>query len=120
MQSAARVERILQHELDKGIPPSKIVMAGFSQGGALALHVALRSKVSFGGCVALSTWIPLRDDYPTAMSQESRSLPVLQVHGDSDPVVGFEWGKRSHELLKSLISTPSPKFMTIPVSIFVK
>ncbi len=77
--SAARVNEIIQKEIDGGVSPSKIVVAGFSQGGALALHVALRSAHALGGCVALSTWVPLRADYPASLSATARTLPILQV-----------------------------------------
>jgi len=56
-----------------------MVLMGFSQGGALALHVALRSSYALGGVVALSTWVPLRDDYPDALSSSMSKVPVLQV-----------------------------------------
>ena len=117
--------QIIQKEVDQGIPTGKIVIVGFSQGGALALHTALRSTHKLGGCVALSSWLPLRADYPAALTPESRTLPILQVHGDEDmvrilsfniylkkyvtsmstlyfysKVVGYEWGKGSHELIK--------------------
>jgi hypothetical protein len=47
------------------------------------MHVALRYPVALGGCVALSSWLPLRDDYPDAFSAAQTALPVLQVHGDA-------------------------------------
>ncbi len=78
-RSAARINEIIQTEVDGGIPPNKIVVAGFSQGGAVALHVAMRSTHSLGGCVALSTWLPLREDYPAALSPAAATLPILQV-----------------------------------------
>ena len=66
-QSGDRVNRIIQTEVDGGVDPAKIIVGGFSQGGAVALHVALRSQFALGGCVALSTWLPLRADYPTVL-----------------------------------------------------
>lgn len=54
-------------------------MAGFSQGGALALHYALRSPHQLAGCIALSTWLPLSADFPQALSPTAASLPILQV-----------------------------------------
>lgn len=111
--SADRINRIIQEEVDKGVAPSKIVIAGFSQGGALALHTALRSPHSLGGIVALSTWLPLRADYPEKLSGAASSIPILQIHGDEDQVVGHIWGSHSHTLLKSLIPSPAPQFITI-------
>lgn len=78
-ESAARINTIIQQEIDKGVDPKRIVIAGFSQGGALALHTALRSPHALGGCVALSTWLPLRDAYPAAISPAAKGLKILQV-----------------------------------------
>jgi lysophospholipase-2 len=102
--------------LDAGVSSSKIVIAGFSQGGALALHFAMRSTHKLGGCVALSTWLPLKDDYPAAASETAKSLPILQVHGDRDQVVAHQWGKGSHDILKTIIQNPAPQFHTISAS----
>eukprot|EP01031_Cornospumella_fuschlensis_P040788 gene40788-49745_t len=85
--SAERINRIIQQEIDSGVAPNKIVVAGFSQGGALALHTALRSQHSLGGCIALSTWVPFASEYPTSLSPAAANLKILQVHGDEDQVV---------------------------------
>lgn len=77
--SAARINKLIKQEIDSGVPASKIAVGGFSQGGALALHVALRSPESYAGCVALSTWLPLRNDYPAALSQAAKAMPIFQV-----------------------------------------
>jgi predicted esterase len=83
-ESADRVNALIEQEISKNnIDPKRIVVAGFSQGGALALHVSLRYPVTLGGCVALSSWLPLRDDYPAAFSDAQSQLPILQVHGDA-------------------------------------
>jgi len=73
------VNTLVQQEIDKGISPSRIVIAGFSQGGAVAFHTALRSPHTLGGVVALSTWVPLRADYPAAFSAAMSTVPILQV-----------------------------------------
>jgi predicted esterase len=82
--SASRINRIIQTEIDSGVPASKILIAGFSQGGALALHVALRSEHSLAAAVALSTWLPLNAEYPLKMTSAAGQLPVLQIHGYED------------------------------------
>lgn len=79
VDSALRIDEIVQTEVDKGISSHNIIIGGFSQGGALALHVSLRSKHTLGGCIALSTWLPLRDDYPTQLSAAAAELKILQV-----------------------------------------
>ncbi len=99
--------------MDNGIDSTRIVVAGFSQGGALALHVSLRSPHQLGGCIALSTWLPLKDDYPRVLSPSAKSLKVLQIHGDEDLVVSHAWGKGSHQVLTKIVT--SPEFITIEV-----
>lgn len=82
LESAMRIESIIQAEIKRGLPPHRIVVGGLSQGGALALHVALRFASPLGrlgGCIALSSWLPLPGDYPAALSESAKSLPVLQV-----------------------------------------
>lgn len=78
-ESAVRIDAIIEEEIQKGVRPSKVVVGGFSQGGAEALHAALRNPRPLGGVVALSTWLPLRADYPAALSPAARTLPILQV-----------------------------------------
>lgn len=78
-ESATRVNSLIQAELDKGIPSNKIFVGGFSQGGALALHVTLRSSWTLAGCAALSTWLPLRHQYPSALAPTAKSLSIIQV-----------------------------------------
>jgi len=114
-ESADRINKIINQEItDHQIDPKRIVVAGFSQGGALALHVSLRFPEALGGCVALSTWLPLREDYPAAFSASQAALSILQVHGDSDHVVAHRWGAKSHEFLKTLITGPvKPEFRTV-------
>jgi predicted esterase len=102
--SANRILQLVRAETDKGIPSNKIVIGGFSQGGALALHVALRSKQRLAGCIALSAWLPLRDEYPVALSAEAKdSLRIFQVHGTADQVVRLDWGQSSHSIIKQLL-----------------
>lgn len=77
--SATRVNSMIEAEIARGIAADRVVVGGFSQGGALALHVSLRSGRKLAGCVAFSTWVPLHKDYPQALSETSKSLPILQV-----------------------------------------
>ena len=112
--SAERVNALIQSEIDVGIAPHNICVGGFSQGGALALHVSLRSAHQLGCCVALSTWLPFRDEYPTALPATlNKAMPVLQVHGSADQVVAHKWGQGSSELLKTMLT--NHEFITIKV-----
>ena len=66
--TSRRIHTIVQAEIDRGLPPERVVVGGFSQGGAAALHFSLRCPHALGGVVAFSTWLPLRSDYPGALS----------------------------------------------------
>jgi predicted esterase len=108
-ESAQRIQDIIKTEMeDKGIPSERIVVGGFSQGGALALHVSTRATYRLAGCAALSTWLPLRDDYPGALSEQSREhLRLFQAHGEADEVVRLQWGETSNEGLKQWLKMGS-------------
>jgi predicted esterase len=111
-----RIDKIVQAEIDKGMNPKKIIVGGFSQGGASALHYSLRSPHSLGGCIALSSWLPLRSEYPGVLSPAAATMPILQVHGTEDYVVNYQWGEMSFKLIQTLLPSSEPKFMTIEVS----
>eukprot|EP00903_Cladosiphon_okamuranus_P014379 g13349.t1 len=98
--SADRVRAILDSEKAKGKEPSRMVVGGFSQGGAVALHVCLRATEPLAGCVACSTWVPMNKDYPAALGSGAKDIPVAQFHGTRDEVVRFTWGQHSHNLIK--------------------
>jgi len=100
-ESADRVGKLVEAELGKNISPRKIAVGGFSQGGAVALHYCMRTTHSIGCCLAFSSWLPLRSQYPEALADHAKSgsLQVLQCHGDSDNVVQMPWGKQSNELM---------------------
>jgi phospholipase/carboxylesterase len=96
------VRQLIQAELDAGIPAQSIVVAGFSQGGAIALQTALRYPLRLAGVMALSTYLPLRDSLAAQASAANRDLPIFMCHGQQDPVVPLQLGERSRDLLQSL------------------
>lgn len=103
-KSAVLVESLIKAEIDAGINPANIVIGGFSQGGALALYTGLSTKHKIGGVIALSCWLPLHKEFPKAAdAARLPGLPVLQCHGDCDPVVPFKWGQLTSTLLKRLV-----------------
>jgi phospholipase/carboxylesterase len=103
-QSSAMLEALISREVERGIDSSKIVIAGFSQGGAVAMHTALRSERKLAGLMALSTYLPLRkafdDEVVANMNAGDTSLPIFMAHGSFDPVLPMQWGFASAELLK--------------------
>src|SRR4051812_38598264 len=79
--SQALVEKIISSEIEKGIKPQNIVVAGFSQGGAIALQTALRHPERFAGVLALSTYLPIKETLPSEASPSNRDTPIFMAHG---------------------------------------
>jgi len=96
------VRHLIQTELDAGIAAQRVVIAGFSQGGAIALHTALRYPQRLAGVMALSTYLPLHDTLAGEASAANRDVPILMCHGKQDPVVPLPLGEQSRDLLRSL------------------
>lgn len=101
-QSAARIEALIEAEIAQGIAAERVLLAGFSQGGAIALHTALRYPQRLAGVMALSTYLPLRDSLAAERSVANQSLPVLMCHGIQDPIVPMVLGTRSRDRLQEL------------------
>ncbi|CAH1115398.1 unnamed protein product [Psylliodes chrysocephalus] len=97
------IHALIESEVSAGIPPERILVGGFSQGGALALYSALTYPKRLAGVVALSCWLPLNRSFPGAKTLNSDSLPILQCHGDCDPVVPYKWGQMTASVLKTMI-----------------
>jgi phospholipase/carboxylesterase len=97
--SQAHLERLIEQERARGIDDSRIVLGGFSQGGAIALYAGLRHPRRLAGIVALSTY--LIDEAALAYEAASinRRIPVFMAHGTMDPVVRFAWGDASRKAL---------------------
>jgi phospholipase/carboxylesterase len=85
--SAALVTRLIDRETGNGCASERIVLAGFSQGGAIALHAGLRERRPLGGVLALSTYLPLAATLAAEASAENRAVPIFMAHGTADPVV---------------------------------
>lgn len=100
--SVAYVESLVKAEVAAGVARDRIVIAGFSQGGAVALTAGMRSPSPFAGVVALSTWLPLAKSYPAELGAGAAATPVVMCHGTQDMVVQTAYGSRSAEALKAL------------------
>ena len=99
-ESQAAVERLIARERDRGMDSSRIVLAGFSQGGAIALQVGLRHANRLGGIVALSTYLPLEDSLDAEAASANRATPIFMAHGTDDPVVPVQLAEISRALLQ--------------------
>jgi len=100
-KAAELIKGLVENEIKSGIPAERIMIGGFSQGGALALYVSLTCGKPLGGVVALSCWLPLHKQF---VSRSPISMPCFQAHGDCDPIVPFKWGQLSASLLKQLMT----------------
>ena len=96
-ESAAILEALIAREIERGIDADSIVIAGFSMGGAIAIHTALHTSHRLAGLMALSTYLPIPGDVESATG--SRDLPVFAAHGTFDPMVLHQWGKASADSL---------------------
>lgn len=101
-ESDTVVQRYIAEQKAEGIPASRIVVAGFSQGGAIALFTSLRYPQRLAGVMALSTYLPLRSSLPKEASTANRDLPILMCHGQHDPVVSAALGVASRDILQGL------------------
>ena len=101
LKSGAHLVKLIEHEHAQGIPYDRILVAGFSQGGVIAVHTALRFEQRLAGLLAISTYLPL----PEALGQEvfgnlkaqPADLPIFVGHGSFDPVLPIEFGKYLYE-----------------------
>jgi phospholipase/carboxylesterase len=98
--SSQRLVDIIEREHDRGIPYDKIVLAGFSQGGAIATYTAIRFGYPLAGLMALSTYLPLTASDDSVMAQ-SRALPILMAHGSFDPVLPMALGETARDSLSA-------------------
>jgi phospholipase/carboxylesterase len=98
-RSQAQVEALIARETTRGVTPQRIVLAGFSQGGAIALYAGLRYAERLAGIVALSTYIIAPSALPTEASAANRDIPIFMAHGTQDPVVQFRWAEASRQVL---------------------
>jgi phospholipase/carboxylesterase len=96
-----QVEALIARERARGIAAARIVVAGFSQGGAVALYTALRHAERLAAVIGLSTYLIDPPSLPLQASAANRDVPLFIAHGTQDPVVRFEWGEASRDALKA-------------------
>ncbi len=93
--SAARVQRLIDREIERGLRAEQIVLAGFSQGGALALHLGLRETRPLAGIMALSAFLPLAATLADERSDANADVPIFWGHGAADPIIELAFAERS-------------------------
>ena len=89
-ESQAAINALIAQEIIRGIAPERIVLAGFSQGGAIALHAALRYPQRLAGVLALSTYLPLKDKLAAEKSIANQTIPNFMAHGVDDDIITME------------------------------
>jgi phospholipase/carboxylesterase len=99
--SQSHVEALIARESERGIARSRIVLGGFSQGGAITLHTGLRQSEPLAGLLALSCYLPLAEAFSREAAPASRSVPIFMAHGTSDPVVPLVRATASRDALKT-------------------
>lgn len=100
--SADHLTRLIERENANGIPCERIVLAGFSQGGAIALHTGLRHPEKLAGLLALSTYLVLPDELEEERSDANAATPIFQAHGTLDPMVPCQRGMDARDRLKGM------------------
>jgi phospholipase/carboxylesterase len=100
-ESQKQVEELIERERGRGMDTSRIVLAGFSQGGAIALQTALRLKQKLAGVMALSTYLTLEDSLDAEASGANKSTPILMAHGTQDEMIPVRLAEASRDKLKA-------------------
>ncbi|KRZ45474.1 Acyl-protein thioesterase 1, partial [Trichinella pseudospiralis] len=103
--SAKQVQNLIEEEMRNGIPSHRIILGGFSQGGALALYSSLTFNKRLAGIMSLSCWLPLHRQFSLDNISINKITPILQCHGEDDQLVSREVGQATAELLKQLCSS---------------
>ncbi|XP_016063230.1 PREDICTED: acyl-protein thioesterase 1 [Miniopterus natalensis] len=112
-QAAESVKALIEQEVKNGIPSNRIILGGFSQGGALSLYTALTTHQKLAGVTALSCWLPLRTSFPEGpISGVNRDISIIQCHGESDTLVPLMFGTLTAEKLKTLVNPANVTFKT--------
>ena len=100
-QSQATIEQLIEDQIALGFTADKIVLAGFSQGGAIAYQTGFRSKHTVAGIVTLSTYLPCETSLDSEFNPDNMGIPVLAAHGSQDNIVLIERGEKAVEILRN-------------------
>jgi phospholipase/carboxylesterase len=101
-ESQRQIEALIEREKKRGIPAGRIALAGFSQGGAMALQTGLRHHERLAGIMALSCFLPLTDKVAAEVSAANRDVPIFMAHGTEDPLIPMARARHAHDLLSAL------------------
>jgi phospholipase/carboxylesterase len=96
-----QIRQLIGREVSRAIPTTRIVLAGFSQGGAVSLYTAPRFKEKLAGVMALSCYLPCRSSFTAEVAPANAATPILMAHGQMDPVIPMSLGLTSRDFLKT-------------------
>ena len=116
-ESQAQIAALIGREEKRGVAPEHIVLAGFSQGGAIALQTGLRYPRKLAGVMALSTYLPLAESLPQEAAPANKATPIFMAHGTYDPLVPLMMGAGSMTLLTGLGYTVEWRQYPMPHSV---
>lgn len=98
----SQIQNLIKTQIDDGIPAKNIVLAGFSQGGVMALYTGLHFPEELGGIIALSTFVPLAKSFAQQHKRIHKNIAIFQAHGDSDPILPVKLGEITRDLLMNV------------------
>ncbi|KAM5339589.1 acyl-protein thioesterase 1-like [Glossophaga mutica] len=112
-QAAENVKALMEQQMKNGIPSNRIILGGFSQGGALSLYTFLSTQQKLAGVTALSCWLPQRAAFPQGpISGVNRDISIPQCQGDYDPLVPLMFSSLTVRKLKTLVNPADVTFKT--------
>lgn len=101
-ESREQIQGLIQMQIDQGIPPEKIILGGFSQGGAMTLFTGLQQAWPLAGLIVLSAYFPCASYLEANVNMVTQRTPILMGHGTRDPIVPYGWGEKAKEKLVKL------------------
>ena len=100
--SQAECEKLIAHEMSRGIPKTRIVLAGFSQGGAITLQAGLRHTERLAGLMVLSSYLPIASTVANEATPANKDIPIYMAHGTRDPIIALDRAVASKDTLEAL------------------
>jgi phospholipase/carboxylesterase len=101
-ESVDHLDALIENELESGMPSERILLAGFSQGGAISLHTGLSYGKHLAGILALSTYLPTADKLAEQLSPINKDIPIMMAHGTMDPMIPMAHALRTKQALGRL------------------
>ncbi|KAJ7068786.1 Phospholipase/carboxylesterase [Mycena amicta] len=107
LKTVYSLNQLISAEVDSSIPANRVVLGGFSQGGAMTLLSGLTGERKLAGLAVLSGWLPLRDNFKSMVSDHAKSIPIFWGHGAADPLVRHDFALKSLDFLRNSIGIPT-------------